>query len=84
MTFQAFSDQATSYNVANLTFENNSDYVSVYGDIQIKRDLEGLAQLQEIKQLVDEALAQLQKIHDLPEKLNLGDDNEEIDNPFLA
>ena len=41
MTFQAFADDCSSYTLGNLTFENNADYLSVYGDIQIQRDQQG-------------------------------------------
>ena len=45
MTFQAFTDDCGSYTLGNLTFENNADYLSVYGDIQIQRDQQGLQHL---------------------------------------
>ena len=55
MTFQAFSDDCSSYTLGNLTFENNADYLSVYGDIQIQRDQQGLQQLLALQSLISQS-----------------------------
>lgn len=83
MTFSALSDENHSYSIENLTFENYSDGLSIYGDIQILRDLQSLQYLEEIKAIIDGAILQLQNSDALPDKLVLGQNNTEIDNPFL-
>ncbi|AUZ04244.1 hypothetical protein ADP71_04520 [Vitreoscilla sp. C1] len=83
MTFSALSDENHSYSIENLTFENHGDGLSIYGDIQILRDQQGLKYLKEIKTIIDGAILQLQNTEALPEQLILGQNNTEIDNPFL-
>ncbi len=82
MTFQAFADDCSSYTLDNLTFENNADYLSVYGDIQIQRDQQGLQQLLALQSLINQAVIALQADDTLPEQLPAAK-HTEIDNPFL-
>ena len=82
MTFQAFADDCSSYTLDNLTFENNADYLSVYGDIQIQRDQQGLQQLLALQSLINQAVIALQADDTLPEQLPAAKHNE-IYNPFL-
>ena len=83
MTFQAFADDCGSYTLGNLTFENNADYLSVYGDIQIQRDQQGLQQLLALQQIINQAVTDLQADAALPAQLTAAPVNE-IDNPFLS
>lgn len=84
MTFHAFADDNSSYNVADLTCENNGHYLSVYGDAQFGKDQQGLQQLLELKRIVDEAVECLQNTVDLPEQIDDQDNPEQLlDNPFL-
>ncbi|UOO90464.1 hypothetical protein LVJ82_05685 [Vitreoscilla massiliensis] len=83
MTFSAFADDSSSYTLANLTLENNGDSVSIYGDIQIARDAQGLQQLLELQHIINQAVATLQADAQLPEQLAAAPVNE-IDNPFLS
>ena len=83
MTFSAFADDSSSYTLANLTLENNADYVSIYGDIQIARDAQGLQQLLELQHIINQAVATLQADANLPAQLAAAPVNE-IDNPFLS
>ena len=82
MTFQAFADDCSAYTLDNLTFENNADYLSVYGDIQIQRDQQGLQQLLALQSLINQAIMALQADEALPEQLPASIHNE-INNPFL-
>ena len=83
MTFQAFADDFSSYTLGNLTFENNADYLSVYGDIQIQRDQQGLQHLLALQQIINQAVTDLQADAALPAQLTAAPVNE-IDNPFLS
>ena len=83
MTFQAFADDCSSYTLDNLTFENNADYLSVYGDIQIQRDQQGLQHLLALQQIINQAVTNLQADAALPAQLAAAPVNE-IDNPFLS
>jgi hypothetical protein len=44
MTFKPFADEATSLDIAGLTFENHIDRISIYGQSTITKDQQGLAQ----------------------------------------
>ena len=82
MTFLAFADDCSSYTLDNLTFENNADRLSVYGDMQIQRDQQGLQQLLTLQSLINQAVIALQADATLPEQLPSAK-HTEIDNPFL-
>ena len=82
MTFLAFADDCSSYTLDNLTFENNADRLSVYGDMQIQRDQQGLQQLLTLQSLINQAVIALQADDTLPEQLPAAK-HTEIDNPFL-
>ena len=82
MTFLAFADDCSSYTLDNLTFENNADRLSVYGDMQIPRDQQGLQQLLVLQSLINQAVIALQADTTLPEQLPSAK-HTEIDNPFL-
>ena len=82
MTFLAFADDCSSYTLDNLTFENNADRLSVYGDMQIQRDQQGLQQLLTLQSLINQAVIALQADDRLPEQLPAAK-HTEIDNPFL-
>ena len=83
MTFQAFADDCSSYTLGNLTFENNADYLSVYGDIQIQHDQQGLQHLLVLQQIINQAVTDLKVDAALPAQLTAAPVNE-IDNPFLS
>ncbi len=82
MTFQSFADDCSSYTLGNLTFENNADYLSVYGDIQIQHDQQGLQHLLVLQQIINQAVTDLKVDAALPAQLTAAPVNE-IDNPFL-
>ena len=82
MSFLAFADDYSSYTLDNLTFENNANHLSVYGDIQIQRDQQGLQQLLALQSLINQAVIALQADTTLPEQRPAAKHNE-IDNPFL-
>ena len=82
MTFLAFADDCSSYTLDNLTFENNADHLSVYGDMQIQRDQQGLQQLLTLQSLSNQAVIALQADDTLPEQPPAAK-HTEIDNPFL-
>ena len=83
MTFLAFADDCSSYTLDNLTFENNADRLSVYGDMQIQRDQQGLQHLLALQQIINQAVTDLQADAALPAQLAAAPVNE-IDNPFLS
>ncbi|MDB5763961.1 MAG: hypothetical protein JWQ21_2956 [Herminiimonas sp.] len=54
--------------IGNLTVENRVDWISLYGDLDITRDKDGLGLAQELKTMVNVIISTLEGEH-LPDKL---------------
>lgn len=78
-----FADDEGSVAIGELTAENGTARVSIYGELQITRDKAGLKQAQKLKSLVDALVEALEGDTDLPAKV--ADEKEatiEVKNPF--
>lgn len=80
--FKAYENGTESHAIHDLTIENDLDCVSLYGNLQLTRDQEGLKAAKALQAIINDVIAQLEDIPDLPEKIQR-DDAQEIDNPFL-
>lgn len=78
--FKPFQNEAESLQIADLTLENRTDRISIYGSVDLTRDKEGLAYTRELKQIIDSALAELEK-SELPDKIAV-EAAETVANPF--
>lgn len=74
------SDESSS--IYDLTLENGSDRVNIYGNLQLTKDQEGLKAAKVLQSLLNELVATLEKEKDLPEKIKI-EDAKEVENPFL-
>ncbi|ESK36961.1 hypothetical protein P256_02406 [Acinetobacter nectaris CIP 110549] len=74
------SDESSS--IYDLTLENGSDRVNIYGNLQLTKDQDGLKAAKVLQSLLNELVATLEKEKDLPEKIKI-EDAKEIENPFL-
>ena len=81
MKLQPFDNETQSLSLGDLTIENRLDQLEIYGSLSITRDQAGLALALELKQLVDDTVAQLQLAQDLPTRLSTKP-TDQIDNPF--
>lgn len=91
-SFLPYDNDHQSLQIGELTFENQTDKVIVYGDIEIHKDKQGLSQALKLQKLFDLMVAELQAtdskagLQDSLEKQGLLDDQEqsskEVDNPF--
>ena len=79
-TINPFKNESESLQIGDLTVENRIDRISIYGSIDITRDQEGLAIARHLKEILDLALAELEK-EELPEKIAPAA-VETVDNPF--
>ena len=82
MTFKPFADEATSLDIAGLTFENHVDRISIYGQSTITKDQQGLAHALAIQSQLNAMIATL-KASDLSVQIQ----NKPIimvDNPFQS
>ncbi len=78
-----FADDEASEAIGELTVENGSSRVSIYGQLEITRDKVGLKQVRKLKALVDAVVAELEGDDSLPARI--ADDTEppiQVKNPF--
>ena len=81
MKLQPFANETQSMNLGELTIENRLDQLEIYGALSITRDQAGLALALQLKQLLDDAVAHLQRAQDLPTQLS-PKPTDQVDNPF--
>jgi len=78
---QLFDNESQSLCLGYLPIEIRLDQLDIYGSLSITRDQAGLALALQLKQLVDDTVAQLQLAQDLPTRLSTKP-TDQIDNPF--
>lgn len=66
--FRPYANESDEQEIVNLKIENRLDHISLYGDLDITRDKEGLANARSLKQLLDRIVSTLESAQ-LPEKL---------------
>ncbi|VAX43125.1 Uncharacterised protein [Acinetobacter calcoaceticus] len=79
--FKPFEKGTESSSIEDLTLENDVDYVSIYGNLQITKDKVGLEQAKVLQSFLNDVVAALEK-EELPEKIERPAE-QEINNPFL-
>jgi hypothetical protein len=75
-----YQNEAESVQIKDLTIENRIDRVSIYGNLDLTLDQEGLAAARALKAILDQTLAELEKA-DLPERVAVREP-EMVKNPF--
>ena len=81
MKLQPFDNETQSISLGDLTIENRLDQLEIYGSLSITRDQAGLALALQLKQLMDDTVANLQQAQDLPSQLS-PKPTDQVDNPF--
>ena len=76
-----FANESDSLQIDDLTIENRTDRVSIYGSIDITRDQKGLATARLIADLLESIVARLSQ-EDLPESLPPPENIDVVKNPF--
>ncbi|KAA0677302.1 hypothetical protein [Azospirillum brasilense] len=76
-----FVDEAESLQIDDLTVENQTDRVSLYGSLALTRDKQGLARARELKALVDSVVAALEYDETLPDAVATKPPDQ-VPNPF--
>lgn len=69
-SFSPYQNEADSLQLDELTIENRLDRISIFGTIDLWKDKVGLKSAKELKRVVDQVVAELEK-SDLPEKVEL-------------
>jgi hypothetical protein len=80
MKIAPFANESESLSLGGLTIENREDRVSIYGSIDITRDIEGHDNAQILRALFDDILTSLNS-GPLPDKISI-DPAENVKNPF--
>lgn len=80
-TIDPFANESEALQLDELTIENRTDRVSLYGSIDITRDKRGLELAQTIKHLLDAIVKRLAQ-EDLPESIPAPQNIDVIKNPF--
>jgi hypothetical protein len=66
-----FANESESLAIADLTIENRTDRVQIYGSIHLTRDKAGLANACVLKQLLDDVVLALEGDPSLPDQITL-------------
>lgn len=77
-----FQNDAASMTIDQLTIENGTDRVALYGSLDLTRDKHGLAHATALKAILDQAVAVLSNQADLPESPPPDQKPKAIKNPF--
>ena len=80
--FKPYMNGTESHAIYDLTVENSTDCVSLYGNLQLTKDQVGLKAAKALQALLNEVVRSLESETDLPEivmRVEAG----EIENPFL-
>ena len=83
MSFKPFADATSSYELDDLTLENNEDRVALYGSLNISRDEAGLAKAKQLQQLCNELVSYLEQVPDLPKHIEIIA-AKSVNNPFQS
>jgi hypothetical protein len=81
-TISPFTNESESLGVADLTIENRTDRVSIYGNIDLTRDKAGLEHARMLKAVLDKVVQALETEKNLPDKIAPPDTPDEVANPF--
>ena len=80
--FKPYMNGTESHAIYDLTVENSTDCVSLYGNLQLTKDQVGLKAAKALQALLNEVVRSLESETDLPEivmRVEAG----EVENPFL-
>ena len=81
--FTPFANDADALTLGELNVENHTDHVAVFGNLEIRRDAEGLRQARTLKGVLDAVVAALASA-DLPAHAETtgGTTARQVKNPF--
>ena len=77
-----FADDTASVAIGELTVENGTDRIAVYGSLDVTRDKQGLAQARALQALLAQAIAVLQADKHLPDAVPPPEPTKTVSNPF--
>ena len=78
---QPFQNESDTLQIGEMTIENRTDQLEIYGSLAITRDKVGLELALRLKALLDATVAELQKQNGLPEQV-VYNGVDSVENPF--
>jgi hypothetical protein len=81
-TIKPYANESDSVGIADLTVENRTDRVSVYGSIDLTRDKQGLKHARDLRDLLDRVVKALETEKDLPDRVPPPEATDSVENPF--
>jgi hypothetical protein len=81
-TITPYANESESIGIGDLTVENRTDRVSLYGSLDLTRDKRGLANARVIRALMDSVIKALEADKQLPEQVASPEKPETVKNPF--
>ena len=81
-TISPFANESESLGIGDLTIENRTDRISIYGSIDLTRDKAGLEHARMLKAVLDKVVQVLEGEQNLPDKIAPPDTPDEAANPF--
>lgn len=81
-TIKPYANDTDSVGIGELTIENGTDRVAIYGSIDLTRDKEGLEHARTLKALLDAVVQELEADKKLPDKIAPPDAPDRVTNPF--
>jgi hypothetical protein len=80
--FFAYENETDSLTIGGITVENRLDRISIYGELDLTKDQQGLSAALKLKRVVDAAVDTLKHTKNLPDQIEVKS-AETIDNPFV-
>ena len=81
-TISPLTSESESLGIGDLTIENRTDRISIYGNIDLTRDKSGLEHARMLKAVLDRVVQVLENERDLPDRIAPPDTPDEVANPF--
>lgn len=77
-----FANESESMQIGELTIENRTDRIAVYGNLDLTRDKDGLKNARMLKTMLDQIVKTLERDKSLPDKIAPPKKPEQVKNPF--
>ena len=81
-TITPFANDSEAVSLGDLTIENGTDQVSLYGSLDMTKDKAGLKRARALKAAVDAIVAALEAEKDLLDKIAPPEEPQQVKNPF--
>jgi hypothetical protein len=81
-TISPFTNDSESLGIGDLTIENRTDRISIYGSVDLTRDKTGLEHARMLKAVLDGVVQVLESEKELPDRIAPPDMPDEVPNPF--